>query len=206
MDEQKQIEKIADKASRGSAKAYGQLIEYYKEYLYRMAWLSLKDEEKALDVVGECILNGFRAIRTLKNPKYFKTWITRILLNAVQDYQRKNPGTEELEELYIAAPEDAVSKEEKLDLYHAIDLLPKKHKTVIMLKYFDEMKIREIADVMELPEGTIKVYLSRARAELKKLLKEDYLYENRFSGYTGTGQTGSGSEEEYETYIQRSAM
>lgn len=88
----KQIEKLTVKAARGNAKAYGQLIEYYKEYLYRTAWLSMKNEEKALDVVGECILRGFRFIHTLKNPGYFKTWITRILLNAIQDYYGRNPA------------------------------------------------------------------------------------------------------------------
>lgn len=205
MDE-KQIEQLTVKASRGNAKAYGQLIEYHKEYLYRTAWLSMKNEEKALDVVGECILRGFRFIHTLKTPGYFKTWITRILLNVIQDYYGKNPELESTEELDIAVPVDTVSREEKMDLHQAIDLLPDKYKTVIVLKYFDELKISEIAYVMDMPEGSVKVYLSRARRELRKLLKEEYLYEDRFSGYTSTKRTRPGSGEKLKTYLlQREA-
>ncbi|MCM1494854.1 MAG: sigma-70 family RNA polymerase sigma factor [Bacteroides sp.] len=202
----KQIERLTVKAARGNAKAYGQLIEYYKEYLYRTAWLSMKDEEQALDVVGECILRGFRFIHTLKNPGYFKTWITRILLNAIQDYYGKNPKLESTEELYIAAPEASISSEEKMDLYQAIDRLPEKYKTVIVLKYFDEMKVSEIAYVMDIPEGSVKAYLSRARGELRKLLKEEYLYEDRISAYTSTRRIESGSGKEFTPgLLQREA-
>lgn len=202
----KQIEKLTVKAARGNAKAYGQLIEHYKEYLYRTAWLSMKDEEKALDVVGECILRGFRFIHTLKNPGYFKTWITRILLNAIQDYYGKNPQLESIEELYIAAPKASISSEEKMDLYQAIDRLPETYKTVIVLKYFDEMKVSEIAYVMDMPEGSVKAYLSRAREELRQLLKEEYLYEDRISEYTRTRRIRSSSGKEFKPNLfQREA-
>ena len=73
--EDRQLEKLAIKAANGNAKAYGQLIEYYKEYLYRTAWLMVKNQDKALDIVGECILRGFRSIQTLQKPEYFKSWL-----------------------------------------------------------------------------------------------------------------------------------
>lgn len=179
MWEEKQIEKLSARAIRGNAKAYGQLIEYYKEYLYKTAWLFVKNEEEALDIVGDCILKGFRFIHTLKNPTYFKTWITRILINTAKDYHRKYPSTENIDEQQLPAPEEEISREEKLDLYRAIDLLPERYRTVIILRYFDEMKISEISYTMGIPEGSVKSCLSRAREALKQLLEEDKSYENR---------------------------
>lgn len=180
------MEKLAAKAIKGNAKAYGQLIEYYKEYLYKTAWLSVRNQETALDIVGECILKGFHFIHTLKKPEYFKTWLTRILLNIAKDYHRKYLDTEDIETLQIPAAEDGISHEEKMDLYRAIELLPEKYKTVILLKYFNDMKISEIAYAMDVPEGSVKAYLNRAKKELRLILKEDRCYEDGISGYSNT--------------------
>lgn len=203
MKEDRQIEKLAAKAIRGNAKAYGQLIEYYKEYLYKTAWLSVKNEEQALDIVGDCILKGFRFIHTLKNPAWFKTWITRILINTTKDYYHKYPDTDNVEELQLPAPEAAISKAEKIDLYRAIDLLPERYRTIIILRYFDEMKISEIAYTLEIPEGSVKSCLSRAKEALKQLLEEDKLYENRISGHTSTRKAESGCGKEHELHLYR---
>lgn len=73
-----------------------------------------------------------------------------------------------------ANPESAV--EEKLDLLAALEKLPEKQKSVIVLKYYDDLKISEIASVLELPEGTVKAYLHKAKETLRGLLKEDYIY------------------------------
>lgn len=201
MLDDKMIIKLTKKAIRGNAKSYGQLIEHYKEYLYRTAMLSTKNEEIALDVVGDCILKGFQSVRTLKEAKYFKTWITRILFNAINDYYRKEMNNDNIENIDIAMPEQAVSKEEKMDLYQAIDMLTEKHRTVIILKYFDELKVSEIAYVMDIPEGSVKAYLSRAREELKHLLMEEDLYEDRISEYTSIREVKPGSREQFRANL-----
>lgn len=168
------MEKLAAKAARGNVKAYGQLIEELKEYLYRTAFLYLKNEDAALDVVGDCILAGFRNIHKLKRPEYFKTWLTRILFNAAKDYLAKTVPMEDYDTIQAAQPQRGTSLEEKMDLYDAIDLLPERYRSVVIMKYFDDMKISEIARTMEIPEGTVKAYLSRARTELRGYLREDY--------------------------------
>lgn len=199
MSEDKIRKKQAMKAIHGNAEAYGELIQYYKEYLYRTAMLSVKNQEIALDIVSECILSGFRSIHSLKNPDYFKTWITRVLRNTIADYYRREHYSESMDEMQIAVDESIVSSEEKLDLYQAIDLLSEKYKTVIILKYFDELKISEIAYVMDIPEGSVKAYLNRARAELKRLLVEEDIYEDGISGYSITGGTRSDSGRQFKT-------
>lgn len=171
------LKSLAIKAKRGNADAYGKLIDYNKEYLYKTAMLSVKNEDIALDMVGECILNGFRKIKTLKEPEHFKTWITRILYNEISDYYRKNKFSEDINEINITENSKNISSEEKMDLYQAIDKLQDKYRTVIILKYFDDLKISEIGYVMDIPEGSVKAYLHRAKEELKYLLTEERLYE-----------------------------
>lgn len=201
MLDDKMIIKLTKKAIRGHAESYGKLIEHYKEYLYKTAMLSTKNEDVALDVVGDCILKGFQSIRTLKEAKYFKTWITRILYNAINDYYRKELSGDNIENVHIAMSEEAISSEEKMDLYQAIDLLSEKYRTVIILKYFDELKVSEIAYVMEIPVGSVKAYLSRAREELKHLLMEEDLYEDGISEYTSIREVRSSGGEQFRANL-----
>ena len=166
-----QMNHLVRKAIRGNAEAYGQLIEYYKEYLYKTAFLLVNNQEQALDLVGETILKGFRFVHKVKKPEYFKTWLTKILINAAHDCYRKYPQMEDFDALTgmeAADPGAGLSMEEKMDLNHAVSLLPDKYRTVIILKYFDEMTIREIAFAMGIPEGSVKAYLHRAKEELRK--------------------------------------
>ena len=73
--------------------------------------------------------------------------------------------------------ENGVSAEERLDLYRAIGSLPEKYRTVVILRYFDELKLDEIAYITGIPRGTVSAWLTRARQELRNSLKEGYLNE-----------------------------
>lgn len=168
-----QLDKLALRASRGNMEAYGKLVEYYKEYMYKTAFLMMNNSEQALDIVGETILKGARFADKIKKPQYFKTWLTKILINVAKDYYRKYPDEEDIDQIQIPEEESPISIEEKIDLNHAVNLLPDRFRTVIILKYFDEMKISEIAYIMGIPEGSVKAYLYRAKEELRKIMEED---------------------------------
>lgn len=170
--------RLVKKAVKGDPDAYGSLIAEHQEYLYKMAYLYVRNEDTALDVVGATMLNAYQSIRTLKEPEYFKTWITRILIRMAQNEQKKIVYYSELDNVKISERYQGVSLEEKCDLNSAIEQLSEKYRTVIYLKYFSEFTVKEIAFVMNAPEGSVKAYLSRAREELKRILKEDYLYAN----------------------------
>lgn len=88
MDKEQEL-KLAKKAIRGNPDAYGGLITCYQEYLYKMAFLYMKNEQDSLDLVGTVILKGYQNIRTLKNPAWFRTWLTRILINAAKDTRKR---------------------------------------------------------------------------------------------------------------------
>ena len=85
--------KLIKKAIRGNSTAYGYLIEKHRTYLYKMAFLYTKNEQDALDVVGDTVLKGYLQIKTLKNASLFQTWITRVLINTAHDHRRKALST-----------------------------------------------------------------------------------------------------------------
>ena len=182
MDKNEKEERLVKKAIKGDVDAYGKLIECYQEYLYKTAWLYVRDEDFALDVVQESILKGFGQIKTLKKPEYFKTWMTRILINSARDIYRNNRKL-----LFFGEPEQQVhigknaektetEIEERMDLYDAIERLSECYRSVVILKYFSDMKLAEISEVLQIPEGSVSAYLTRAKQELKKYLREGYQY------------------------------
>lgn len=172
-------EKLAKRAIRGNMHAYGDLIKIYQTDLYRIAFMHTKNEQDALDIVSDTIVKGYENIHKVQRPAYFKTWLIRVLLNTVHDHFRKVQETTNWEFLENVSADmtEYIGIEEKMDLYHAIDSLPEKYKSIIILKYYNELKISEISDILCMPEGTVKASLHHAKKALKDFLKEDYLYE-----------------------------
>ena len=170
--------KLIKESMKGNKESFGILIKNNKEYLYKMAFLYVKDEQDALEVIHEAVYRGFLNIEKLKKAKFFNTWITRILINVSIDFLKKKGKNEMLDESTPIIKEKCeISTEEKLDLYNAIDLLNDNYKTVIIMMYFNDMKIKDISKVMETPENTVKTYLRRAKQALGEVLKEGYLNE-----------------------------
>lgn len=170
--------KLIKESMKGNKESFGILIKNNKEYLYKMAFLYVKDEQDALEVIHEAVYRGFLNIEKLKKAKFFNTWITRILINVSIDFLKKKGKNEMLDESTPIIKEKCeISTEEKLDLYNAIDLLNDNYKTVIIMMYFNDMKIKDISKVMEIPENTVKTYLRRAKQALGEVLKEGYLNE-----------------------------
>ena len=168
--------RLVKQAVRGNPEAYGKLISEYQEYLYKMAFLYMKNKEDALDLVGATVLKGYQNIRQLKKPEWFNTWLTRILINLARDELKKAVHYSDITELQLPAEGSGVSAEEKCDLNSALRKLPDKYRTPVVLKYYSGLSVREIAYVTGCPEGTVKACLSRGRSELKNILKEDYFY------------------------------
>ncbi|MDE6404084.1 MAG: sigma-70 family RNA polymerase sigma factor [Lachnospiraceae bacterium] len=162
--------KLVKKAIKGNVSAYGELIAEYQVYLYKTAFLYVKNEADALDAVQECVTKGMLGIEKLKEPRYFKTWITKILINCIRQ-DKKRAQTISLDE-YLETGIENYMIEEKVDLYDAIDSLKDQYKTVVILFYFQELKIREIAQIMDVPEGSVKAMLYRAKKQLRSRLTD----------------------------------
>ncbi|WP_102691561.1 sigma-70 family RNA polymerase sigma factor [Rummeliibacillus pycnus] len=168
-------DKLVKKAIKGNKKAFEQLIKQHYEQIYRTAYLYVHDEEDALDVVQETTYQAYTSIHSLKQPEYFMTWLTRIIIRcAGQMLKRRSkivPLTEEvLSDLSFI---DQSDQDETIHLLNAIGQLKENYRTAIILFYYYDYSINTISEVMEIPEGTVKTYLSRGKAELKKSYKEE---------------------------------
>lgn len=168
--EQKQLEKPVKKAMKRDEAALETLLFHYQGYLYRMAYAYYKSEQPALDAVSECVAKVYLNLPKLRQPAYFKSWMTRILMNEVLDGGKKERGLVSLEELTeqgvtLKAEEEVLSREIKMDLYEALDRLSPQHRKVLILKYFNDMKIKDIAEIMELSPDSVKVMLHRKEKE-----------------------------------------
>lgn len=167
-----EIDLVRD-AKKGSDQAFEELINIYKEYLYKMAFIYTKNEHDALDIYQETVYKGYLNIDKLKDSSYFKTWITRILINNVNMKNRHVNRFKDVEvEDYIGEIEYS-SIEEKIDLYDAIDVLEEKYKTPIILQYFQDLTVSQISKIMDCNENTVKSYIRRGKKKLYDLLKEE---------------------------------
>lgn len=168
---------LAKLSIEGDSEAFSQLMKLHKVSLYKIAYAYVKDEQKALDILQDTSYKGLLNINKLKDAKFFKTWITKILINISIDYTKKDSNIVYLEETLLNKSSENLNIEEKLDLYDAIDKLRDKYKMVIILKYFNDMTDEQISNNMDIPINTVKSHLRRAREELKQILKESDSYE-----------------------------
>jgi RNA polymerase sigma-70 factor, ECF subfamily len=164
---------VVKKAIKGNEEAFEQLITLESEKLYRTAFLYVRNKEDALDVLQETVCKAFVGIHKLKEPKYFSTWLVRILIRTAYEVLQKKKKTVLTGEAFIHKLTEGTSHkpEEDLDLTNAISHLDQDYQTVIILFYFHDLSIKTIAEKMEKPEGTIKTYLHRAKVELRNLLE-----------------------------------
>ena len=135
-----------------------------------MAYAYVKNREDALDIVHDAIVKALQKVHQVKSPMYLETWFCRILINQSLSFVRSRKNTLNLEDVKpISREEDWTGR---VSLYDAIDRLPPKLKTVILLRFFEDMKFEEIARITAQKESTAKAQVYKA-LQLLKLDMED---------------------------------
>ena len=138
--------------------------------LYRISCGMLRSPQDRQDAVQEAVLKAWQKLDGLRNEKFFETWLTRILINECYDLLAARKTQLPLEE----APElPAADEGGNRALRDALLGLDEKLRLPVMLHYMEGYRVREIAGILGLPEGTVKTRLARAKRELKKYLEED---------------------------------
>ncbi|MEG2338616.1 MAG: sigma-70 family RNA polymerase sigma factor [Clostridium sp.] len=164
-------------AIKGKKEDFLLLINKNKSYLYKTAYLYVKNNEDALDIYQETVYKAYLSIGKLKKPQHFKTWITRILINNAKDKLIEIKCNDKYVEIDRCSDVEnigeEVSIEEKIDLYNAIDSLEEKYRTPIILNYFQGITTKEIGEVLKIPENTVKSYIRRGKAALLESLREE---------------------------------
>ena len=153
-----------------------QLLHTYGDDLYRLAFLYTKDHQVAEEVVQDVFVNFYRK-NSFEGRSHVKTYLTRMTINRSYDYLRSFKGR--AAQLFDQAKQTAKSSEiqsiiaeEKLVITTAILQLPVKYREVLMLYYYEDLQVKEIAALLHASESTVKSRLQRARKMLQTLLPE----------------------------------
>ena len=140
-----------------------------KEQLYRTAALMLGGESAAVDAVDEAFYRGFRSYKKLRQPEFFDTWLTRILINVCNTELRRRKRELAVAEL----PETAQEEFDGLPLKEAVGRLPKELREVIILRYFTGLTLEETAKALDIPRGTVTSRQKRALGLLRLELADE---------------------------------
>ena len=144
-----------------------------RETLYRISYGLLANEQDRHDAVQECLLKAWEKRKTLREASFVKTWVTRILINecyAIGRKRRRMLYTDRMikQEDYFDIPADADA-----DVHDALLNLPEKLRVPIMLYYMEGYKIKEIAGMLRIPQGTVSTRLRIGREKLRIMLADD---------------------------------
>ena len=149
------------------------LVETYQTALLRICYMILRDEALAEDAVQEAICAAFAHRDRLRDPESFKPWLLRILANQCYDVCRGRRPAVDLAEVQEFLPAEGTDPTEGITLWQAVLSLPAEQRTVVTLFYYESLSVREISGILKISEGAVKTRLSRARARLRELLREE---------------------------------
>ena len=178
--------KIIESCLLGNTQVFSQLIDNYKNMVYNLAYRMSNSSQEAEDISQEAFLRAYQSLAHF-NPSYkFSTWLYQITLNIIRDKFKKKelnyvsldtPIETDDSEFYPQPanltnnPERIIAqKEDARAIQKAILSLPLKYREVIVLRHLQDLSYIEIANILKLPTGTVKVHLYRAREQLRKIL------------------------------------
>lgn len=157
----------------GNRSQLERLMEQYGSNLLRMSALYLKDADLAQDAVQETFIKAYRHFRDYRGESTEKTWLTSICINVCRDMRRtawfKHHSRIDIDSLpekpaHFVFPDDTVLSE--------VMGLPARYREVVLLRYYEGLKIREVADALRLSEGKVRFRLNKANQILRERLKE----------------------------------
>ncbi|MEW8956457.1 RNA polymerase sigma factor [Clostridium sp.] len=162
-------------AIKGDKEAFVRIINQNKSLMYKMGRTILKEDSDVSDAMQQSIYKAYKSIKKLKDKEKFKPWLLRIMINECNNIFREKQRLVVVEKVV----ENSFEEDYKVDkdyIYNAIGSLEDELKILVLLYYYEDMKISNIAEKLQLSEGTVKSRLSRARKKLYDLLKEDVEY------------------------------
>jgi len=155
------------------------LIEQYGQEVYKIAYFYMKETQLAEDVFQEVFYKVIKNYHKFNHQSSEKTWLIRITINTCKDMLRTSWikrvttfGVWQDSENEYEKPYDIEKKETNKELYELIQQLPQKYKEILLLFYYKDLTYEEISEILQIPEGTVRSRLSRAREKLKKMMNE----------------------------------
>ncbi len=178
-----QLAELVKQARDGNRLAFDQLIDRYQEDIHRMIYYRIRAQMDAEDLTQDVFIRAYRSISRLREPQRFRGWLYRIAVNRVNDYLRKKrvrsifKSSDEGVDIQPDADQnrdqpEALEQVLKEDFWRQVGRIAKKlskmEREVFMLRFFDNLNINEIAQILKKSESTVKTHLYRALAKFKK--------------------------------------
>jgi RNA polymerase sigma-70 factor (ECF subfamily) len=176
------INQWVEEARKGDHLAFHHLVDRFQPRIYRMIYFRTGSVADAEDLTQDVFLKAFKHLKRLQNTAAFRGWLYRIAVNRVRDYYRKKQFmslfrmTSLDDDAYVEtreistdplAPRDLARKEFWQQVSQAMKLLSRMEKEVFMLRFFDQLSLKEITDTLGKHESTVKTHLYRALRKLK---------------------------------------
>ena len=171
---------LIDEILSGDLSAYDQLIQRYEKLVYKISFGFGKNKENALDISQNVFIKSYQKLASFKGRSSFKSWLVRICYNEGVNWVRSNQRFNKQENIddHIEMPSIALSnedeflaKENKSELIHCLYDLNTRYRLAVVLRYFEDMPIKEIAKTLDCSEGVVKNMLFRSLRKLKENLK-----------------------------------
>jgi RNA polymerase sigma-70 factor (ECF subfamily) len=183
-------EMLVKRAQAGDRSAFNALIDKHQDRAYRYAFRLTRDAEESADVVAEAFVRVYNAIHNFRSQSTFTTWLYRILTNCFLDLKKKDKSklnvsldatiqmenvelTRELEDTRDTPQEEAERKEREHRMTRAVARLPEYQRALVVMYHSEMMSYDEIASALDMPVGTVKSRLNRARLTLRESLMRD---------------------------------
>jgi RNA polymerase sigma-70 factor (ECF subfamily) len=171
---------------RGRTAAFGELVRRYQDRLFNTVYRLVDNAEDAQDVVQDTFLNAYQSLDSFKGDSLFFTWLYRIAVNTAISHKRKHRvalsidvgrngegSNEPLDGSEFSQPGHALERaEQERRIQEALNRLSPEHRAVLVLKDMEGQKYAAMAEILQVPIGTVRSRLSRARMELRELLEK----------------------------------
>lgn len=168
----------------GDSSAIESFVRTYQQDVYRLALSILDDSKEAEDATQEALLAALRALDSFRGTSSLKTWLFSITVNLCRTRLHQQKRRMRLKQILggilqtqrvPSVEEKAIGNESAEALWHAIHDMDEKHRIPIVLRYYHDLSVPEIANVLQIPEGTVHSRLNTARRQLHEVLKEGRL-------------------------------
>ncbi|MCM3781932.1 sigma-70 family RNA polymerase sigma factor [Neobacillus mesonae] len=172
------ITKEVKKAQKGNHKSFEYLINAHKVTMYQVARTLLANDADCADAIQEAILKAFSKINNLREPIYFKTWLLRILMNECNQIHRQNKKVIDFNEL--TQPSASESGFDRVELEQLLAILPEEDSKLLKLYHIEDISIKDLAEIYEKSDNTIKTWLRRARENARTIWgeQEEFKWKN----------------------------
>ncbi len=180
--------RLIDQTLAGHSEAFAQLVQRYQDRLYNTLLHVVGDPEEARDAVQDAFVQAFVKLHTFQGSSTFYTWLSRIAFNLAATRQRRRHFASSIEQMrqqcgaepvdQAAGPTEQLERQERCQMVRAaIAALSQDHRAVLVLREIDGFCYETIAEILNLPVGTVRSRLHRARMQLREQLKEMLIVE-----------------------------